>query len=136
MTTPDQYHGNVGRFLSGQDARTRTARYRAHQKEQVHGPDDFTRAEFFGSNHINKLLGHKDCVGIRMYYGKTHEDDQGNPTAEGVGRLISRLVIVGVRADGTDIFEDKTGQKDPGDGEALGDGHDCPRRCSMPPSSL
>ncbi len=136
MANEDEYHGNVGRFLTGQDARTRTARYRAHKKEQGYGPEAFTRAEFFGSNQINKLLGRKECVGIRIYYGKTQEDTDGNPTDDKAAPLKSRMVIVGVRADGTDIFEDKTGQKDPGDGEALGDGHDCPRRCAQPASSL
>lgn len=131
MTERDKYHGNVGRFLTGKDAVARTSRYKTHkEKEQGCAPDSYTRGEFFGINRINKLLGRKDCVGIRIYYGKTFEDSDENLVEEGNGELRSRLVIVGVRADGSDIFDDKTGLKGDGDGEALGDGHTCPRHCA------
>lgn len=136
MIDREKYHGDVGRFLTGHDALSRTARYRKHKLERGYKPDSFTRAEFFGINRINKLLGRKDCVGIRIYYGKTHEDRDGNLVDDGAGDLKSRLVIVGVREDGTDIFEDPTGQKGPGDGDALGDGHDCPQHCGNPPGKL
>ncbi|MBO0948768.1 hypothetical protein [Fibrella forsythiae] len=136
MTDKNKFHGDVGRFLTGQDARSRTARYKRYKQEKGYKPDTFARAEFFGINRINKLLGRKDCVGIRIYYGKTHEDVDGNVVDDGQGELKSRLVLVGVRADGTDIFDDPTGRKDPGDGDALGDGFECPRHCGNPPSSL
>lgn len=130
MTDRNKFHGDAGRFLSGHDAVARTERYKKRKHEQGHEPDTFTRAEFFGINRINKLLGRKDCVGIRIYYGKNFEDKDENPCAEGEGELKSRMVIVGVRADGTDIFDDKTGLKDAGDGDALGDGWTCPRHCN------
>ncbi len=129
MTDREKFDGDVGRFLTAHDARSRTTRYREHKRKLGHKPDSFTRAEFFGINRINRLLGRKDCVGIRIYYGKTYEDQDENPVAEGEGELKSRLVIVGVRADGTDIFDDPTGLKDAGDGDALGDGTCCPRHC-------
>ena len=132
----DKYHGDVGSFLSGHDARARTSRFKKRKEEQGYKPDSFTRAEFFGSNRINHLLGRKDCVGIRIYYGKRHEDADGNLVDDGAGDLKSRMVIVGVRADGTDIFDDQTGLKDPGDGDALGDGYECPRHCANPPGIL
>lgn len=136
MTDREKYHGDVGRFLSGADARSRTSRYRDYKRKQGYKPDSFTRAEFFGINRINKLLGREDCVGIRIYYGKTYEDRDGNLVDDGAGDLKSRLILVGVRADGTDIFEDPTGKKDGGDGDALGDGFECPRHCGNPPGSL
>ena len=135
MTKREDYHGDVGRFLTGQDAIARTTRHRQRKEEQGFKPGSYTRGEFFGINRINKLLGRKDCVGIRIYYGKTYEDRDDNLTNEGEGELTSRLILVGVRADGTDIFDDPTGQKD-GDGDALGDGHDCPRHCGNPPGKL
>ncbi|MEZ0486841.1 hypothetical protein [Fibrella aquatica] len=129
MTDKKKFHGDVGRFLTGNDARSRTARFKRYKQEQGFKEETFTRGEFFGINRINKLLGRKDCVGIRIYYGKTYEDQDENPVADGEGELKSRMVIVGVRADGSDIFDDKTGLKDPGDGDALGDGFICPRHC-------
>ena len=120
MADKTKFHGDVGRFLTGTDARSRTARFKRYKEEQGLKPDTFTRGEFFGINRINKLLGRKDCVGIRIYYGKTYEDRDENPGPDGEGELTSRMVIVGVRADGSDIFDDRTGLKDPADGD--GDG--------------
>lgn len=130
MGEHNKYNGDVGRFLTGQDAIARTNRYKKRKEEQGYKPDTFTRGEFFGINRINKLLGRKDCVGIRIYYGRTFEDKDENLVEEGIGEMKPRLVIVGVRADGSDIFDDKTGLKDEGDGDALGDGHICPRHCA------
>lgn len=136
MTDRNKFHGDVGRFLSGQDARSRTTCFKEHKRKQGYEPTGFTRGEFFGINRINKLLGRKDCVGIRIYYGKAYEDKDGNLVDDGAGDLKSRMIIVGVRADGTDIFDDSTGQKDPADGDALGDGHICPPHCANPPGQL
>lgn len=130
MPKRDKFHGDVGQFLTGKDAVERTIRYKKHkEQDQKCAPDSYTRGEFFGINRINSLLGRKDCVGIRIYYGKRYEDKDENPVDEGRGDLKSRLVIVGVRADGSDIFDDKTGLKGAGDGDALGDGWTCPRQC-------
>lgn len=130
MTERDKYNGDVGRFLTGQDAIARTTRYKRHKEGRGFKPGTYTRGEFFGINRINKLLGREDCVGIRIYYGRTFEDKDENPVGEGEGEMKPRLVIVGVRADGSDIFDDKTGLKGDGDGDALGDGHTCPKHCA------
>ena len=129
MIPKEKFHGDVGSFITSHDALARTTRFKKRKEEQGYKPDTFTRAEFFGSNRINHLLGRKDCVGIRIYYGKRHEDADENPVGEGEGDLKARMVIVGVRADGSDIFDDTTGLKDGGDGDALGDGNTCPRHC-------
>ena len=134
--TRDDFNGDVGRFLTGQEARSRTTRFRDDKRRKGYKPDSFTQGEFFGINRINKLLGREDCVGIRIYYGKSYEDRDGNIVEEGRGELRSRLVLVGVRADGSDIFDDPTGKKDGGDGDTLSDGHECPRKCGNPPGSL
>lgn len=130
MTDRNKFHGDVGRLLSGRDAIDRTDLFKKYKHEKGFKPDTFTRAEFFGINRINKLLGRSDCVGIRIYYGKRFEDQDENPVYEGKGDLKPRMVIVGVRADGTDIFDDPTGLKGDGDGDALGDGHTCPKHCA------
>ena len=129
MTTKEKFHGDIGRFLSATDARSRTDRFKKHKLEQGLKADTFTRSEFFGINRIKKLMDHKDCVGVRVYYGKTYEDQDENLVPEGKGELKSRMVLVGVRADGSDIFDDPTGLKDPGDDDTLGDGWTCPRHC-------
>ncbi|HEX9958308.1 MAG TPA: hypothetical protein VGA96_13680 [Fibrella sp.] len=136
MTDREKYDGDVGRFLTAHDALSRTARYKELKHKRGYKPNSFTRAEFFGINRINRLLGRKDCVGIRIYYGKTYEDADGNIVDDERLNPTSRMVIVGVRADGTDIFEDPTGQKGAGDGDALGDGHVCPQHCGNPPGAL
>ncbi len=124
------YHSNAGEFLTAADAKSRTKKHRQEKEKQGYKPGEYNQAEFFGANRINKLLAREGCVGIRVYYGKRWEDDQENPTAEGVGRLKSRLILVGVRADGSDIFEDTTGLKDGGDSSALGNGMPCPQHCA------
>ncbi|GAB3917028.1 hypothetical protein [Larkinella terrae] len=127
----DKFHGDVGSFITAADAKSRTRQHRAFEEGKLGlKPDEVTKAEFFGINRISKLMGRKDCVGIRIYYGKRYEDADGDPTTQDKGELKPRLVLVGVRADGSDIFEDKEGLKDMiGDGDALADGAPCPQFC-------
>ena len=126
----DKFHGDVGSFITAADAKGRTRQHRVYEEEKLGlKPDVVTKAEFFGINRINKLMGRKDCVGIRVYYGKRYEDADGDPTTKDEGELKPRLVLVGVRADGSDIFEDPEGLKDRGDGDALADGAPCPQFC-------
>ena len=126
----DKFHGDVGSFITAADAKGRTRQHRVYEEEKLGlKPDVVTKAEFFGINRINKLMGRKDCVGIRVYYGKRYEDADGDPTTKDEGELKPRLVLVGVRADGSDIFEDPEGLKDRGDGDALADGVPCPQHC-------
>jgi hypothetical protein len=126
----DKFHGDVGAFITAADAKGRTRQHRAFEEGKLGlKPEEVTKAEFFGINRITKLLGRKDCVGIRIYYGKRYEDVDGDPTTKEKGELKPRLVLIGVRADGSDIFEDKEGLKDLGDGEALADGMPCPQSC-------
>ncbi|WP_234735008.1 hypothetical protein [Tellurirhabdus bombi] len=132
-----KYDGNVGRFLTAADAKARTKLFRRTarttqlclEKEGIQ-TGEVIRAEFFGINRINKLLGRTECVGIRIYYGNRWEDENGDPTSDGKGELKNRLVLVGVRSDGSDIFEDGEGLKGGGDGDALGDGLPCPQNCA------
>jgi hypothetical protein len=131
-----KYAGDVGTFLTAADAKARTKLFRRTaeitqkclESEGIQTGEPI-RAEFFGINRINKLLGRTDCVGIRIYYGNRWEDNNGDPTSEDKGELKNRLVIVGVRHDGSDIFEDGEGLKGGGDGDALGDGLPCPQNC-------
>ncbi|WP_266367995.1 hypothetical protein [Tellurirhabdus rosea] len=132
-----EYNGDVGTFLRGADALERRSLYKKigqeeleYLREKGYKVGDLTQAEFFGINRINQLLGRKDCVGIRIYYGFRWEDADGNVTREGEGELRPRLVLVGTRADGSDIFDSPVGLKGDGDGEALGDGLPCPQMCA------
>lgn len=131
------YNGDVGDFITAADAEARIGRFRknapiiekAFERDGIH-TGATVRAEFFGSNRINKLLGREDCVGIRVYLSQRWEDADGNLCSEGKGDLRIRLVLVGTRADGTDIFGGFLGEKDGGDGDALANGHSCPHHCA------
>jgi len=62
--------------------------------------------EFFGKDALIQTLNQKDCVGLRMYYGKK---DDGTPA----------LVLVGVDKIGNDLSQ----------GIVLEDGLSCPPIC-------
>ncbi|GAB3315936.1 hypothetical protein GCM10027299_05560 [Larkinella ripae] len=139
----EPYRGDAGNFIRNRDAETLTRRFRQY-KEEKHGfrKGSYTRAEFFGINRINELLGYDNCVGVRIYYGLGQDkDENGDPKP--------RLVLAAVDSEGKDIFlgsltrdqefkrgsegndsDDPTGMKDmPVGREALADGHLCPDRC-------
>ncbi|MGV3557909.1 hypothetical protein [Larkinella arboricola] len=138
----EPYRGDAGDFIRNRDAEMLTRNFRQFKEErQGSGKDTYTRAEFFGINRINELLGHDDCVGIRIYYGLGRgKDDNGDPKPQ--------LVLTAVNSKGKDIFlgsltrdsefrgketddiDDPTGLKDmPAGRDALANGVPCPQHC-------
>ncbi|WP_229311002.1 hypothetical protein [Larkinella soli] len=130
----ESYGGDVGEFIRNRSAEALTRRYREErEKEEEFG--EYTRAEFFGINRINELLGRTGCVGVRIYYGIRKED----------GQLKPRLVLTAVDENGKDLFvgdlsrgigpgkaagaEPDGGKDMPIGREALANGHLCPDRC-------
>ncbi|MFI5203525.1 MAG: hypothetical protein ACHQF2_03425 [Flavobacteriales bacterium] len=55
------------------------------------------KAHFFGYRLILRILGQRDCVGMRMYYAMDNDDVQW-------------LILVGVKADGTDMTDGIIGE--------------------------
>lgn len=88
-----------------------------------HGKDAI-RAYFFGTDIIEKVLGHPEAVGLRVYLGNNEDDND---------KL--QMVLIGVREDGTNIWPESSALKDGGNGGGeLGDtGLPCPPHC--PPGS-
>lgn len=140
--TKQSYRGDAGDFIRNRDAELLTRRFR-QSKERKQGVEkgSYTRAEFFGINRLNELLGYDDCVGIRIYYG-LGKDNQEN------GEPKPQLVLAAVNSEGRDIFlgsltrdpdeksestadsNDPTGLKDmPAGRDALANGHPCPQHC-------
>ncbi|GAB3262965.1 hypothetical protein GCM10027347_29150 [Larkinella harenae] len=138
----EPFRGDVGNFIRNRDAETLTRRFRQYKQEKHgSGKDSYTRAEFFGINRLNELLGYDDCVGIRIYYGLGKEkDENGEPKPQ--------LVLAAVNSRGKDIFlgnltrdpddksesaadvNDPTGLKDmPAGRDALAGGVPCPQHC-------
>lgn len=121
---PIKFDRNVGRKLFASEALGRTAAYRKDEESRGRKRGDYTESEFFGIDAIQGLIDqHPGCVGIRFYYGINARDAEGYEAR--------RLTLVAVDAAGQDLFRggDLRGLKDEGDGETLGDGYDCPRRC-------
>jgi hypothetical protein len=74
-------------------------------------------AQFYGAKRINEILEQKDCVGIRIYI------TQNNDGA-------TRLVLVGARADGTNIWPDGMTENALDDGVIIEFGSLCPPFCA------
>jgi len=61
-----------------------------------HPEKDAIRAHFFGSDLVNKILQQDQCVGLRIYYA---DNDEG----------VKQLLLVGARADGSNIWPNGDG---------------------------
>ena len=123
---PTKFDRHVGRKLPAKEAIERVAAYRKDEEGRGNKRGGYTESEFFGADAIQEFIkGHPGCIGIRFYYGINADDPDG--------RNVRRLTLVAVDAHGRDIFTggDLRGLKDPGDGEALGDGYTCPRHCPV-----
>ncbi|MFC5411144.1 hypothetical protein ACFPMF_17615 [Larkinella bovis] len=138
----DHYRGDAGNFIRNRDAEKLTRRFRqSREGKKGEFESKFTRAEFFGINRLNELLGYDDCVGIRIYYGLGEEKDDN-------GELRPKLVLAAVNSKGKDIFfgnltsdaglktrsteegDEAAGMKDmPVGRDALADGMPCPHSC-------
>ena len=82
------------------------------QQQSANPGKTIIKGHFYGSEKIKELLEEKDAVGIRIYYGV---DENGSDT----------LMLVAVRADGSDILPDPDG----GGPVILDDSHVCPPYC-------
>jgi hypothetical protein len=125
---------DAGRFLTPQEIKSMTGAYRTRKVAAGISEDEYVRSEYFGINQVMQLLSQPGCIGLRIHHAKRWEDIDGNPTEEGEGHLKPRVLLTGVDARGNDmpIRSDYGGLKDmPGgdEGEALGDGFQCPRHC-------
>lgn len=95
-------------------------------KYNEHHPDkDEVKAEFFGRDVIEEILKQKDCVGIRIYYAYTENAEPGRL------KLDKRLLLVGAREDGSNIWSIGSAGKDGAEGGGIvaDDGKPCPPTC-------
>jgi hypothetical protein len=94
---------NQDHSISLEDAKKLTANYRDWAGE------DAIIATSFGKTALNKILSQSGCIGIRMYYGRTDNDDPA-------------MVLVGIAQNGNDLIG----------GELAELGADCPPFCASP----
>lgn len=80
------------------------------------------RAYFFGADIIQTILAQGDAVGLRIYLGYGDEKD----SATGQDKM--QMVLVGARADGSNIWPDAVG-KDNSGGVVADTGTPCPPYC-------
>ena len=126
---------DAGRILKPAEVQTMTSAYRERKEKQGIPEAECVRSEYFGADHVLRLLSQPGCMGLRIHQAKRWEDADGNPTESGKGQLKPRVLLTGVDTNGRDmpIYADTKGMKDMpqdgGDGEAVGDGHTCPRHC-------
>ncbi len=103
---------------------------------------DYRRAEVFGADNINKLLGLQrnrkgeavSVHGIRIYYGVAYEIEKNGEISmhkdgSAGGSPKMRMFLVPVDENGKDIDFDETTMKDP-DGSGYGGGLPCPQHCT------
>lgn len=142
-----KYDGTEGQLIPARDAKVLTTRHQNFREQIVKDGRNYVEAEFFGLETFKKLLDQceGEPVGFRVYYGLRDEDHNGEKpivSADGKGKATSRLFIVPVDADGTDLsgivhvgsFKDLPaqggGHKDmPSQGQVMVGGPICPRLC-------
>lgn len=104
----DQLSPTDGQAIGKAQAKAWIDAYKKNHPNQVW-------AQFYGSDHLYAILKQSDCVGIRIY--STHGDGDKN-----------QLVLVGARADGTNIWP-KGDDPDDGSMIILDFGPPCPPFC-------
>jgi hypothetical protein len=105
----DQLKPTDGKAISKKDAKRWIDAYKSKNPDQVW-------AQFYGCDHLNAILKQPGCVGIRIYI-TTGDGDK------------NQLVLVGARADGSNIWP--KGESSEPDQEAiiLDGGIPCPPVC-------
>ena len=133
---------DAGRFLRPRETQSMKDAYKTRKLSIGIREEECIRSEFFGMNQVMHLLSQPGCVGLRVHHAKRWEDADGNPTEDGLGHLIPRVLLTGVDAQGQDmpvqnwaVQADTSGLKDMPQGDdgggvqVLGDGFTCPRHC-------
>jgi hypothetical protein len=137
MDSP-KFTGKEGQLISAEKALAITEPYQRREQEIALRGENYVKAEFFGIHTFNELIrSHGDnCVGFRMYYGLTDEDEELFDKTSVLGRAAkkptSRLVLVPVDAYGNDLIrsaqlgglKDMSAQK-----EVMTGGPLCPSHC-------
>lgn len=111
---------NDGKPIGNDKVERMLKKYNDHHKD----PEEI-RAEFFGRDVIEEILKQKDCVGIRVYYAYADSATNGDLKKE------KRLLLVGAREDGSNIWAINSGGKDGngGGGTVADEGKPCPPYC-------
>lgn len=88
--------GKEGEEFDLHKAASWTKNHRERHPDQPH-------SHFFGKEILQKILDQEGCVGLRFYHGhsKAHSEAGGE----------KHLIIVGAKADGTDMLNTPSAQK-------------------------
>lgn len=114
MAKQDIFHEKAGRFVTHDTAKKYQDKYL--KKKSDTGDKDPVRSQFFGIEHIKKLISRPGCTGIKIYYGADDNDAPG-------------LVLVAADKAGKNHERNLSGLKDPDDGDYVADGPICPVHC-------
>ena len=110
FNTMPNYNGTEGTLISKQQAKALTAKFQADHPAEKKG-------YFFGRNHLEDILQQDHCKGIRVYLGKTDDEDPH-----------ITLVLVGADDQGDD--QSTLAHK------ILDFGDPCPTSCSKPSEAI
>ncbi|MCE7066461.1 hypothetical protein [Dyadobacter sp. CY326] len=133
-----RFTGKEGQLISADEALLITAPFQKREREIMSRGENYVKAEFFGIHTFNELIRSHgdDCVGFRMYYGLSDEEEDTLDTKAELGRRAvrptSRLVLVPVDADGNDLIRSAQmgGLKDmPTQKKVMKGGPLCPSQC-------
>jgi len=86
-----EFDGNEGEEFPLEVASKWTANYRKSNPKGI-------KARFFGTRLILRILGQRNCVGMRTYYAL---DGEG----------LEQMILVGVDKKGNDLFEGIIGER-------------------------
>ena len=133
-----RFTGKEGELISAEQALRITEPFQKREQEITLRGENYVKAEFFGIHTFNELMSihGETCVGFRVYYGITEEEqtvaDQKSAIGRGTKRPTSRLVLIHVDAYGNDLTTTARlgGMKDmPAKKEAMKGGPLCPHQC-------
>lgn len=133
-----RFTGKEGALISAEEALIITGQFQSREREITSRGVNYVKAEFFGIHTFNELIrSHGDsCVGFRMYYGLTEENEDSTDKRSASIRInkrpTSRLILVPVDADGNDLLKgaQSGGLKDmPSQQKVMKGGPLCPSQC-------
>ncbi len=123
------FHAEAGSFVAPTDVHQLIDNHAQQQFNAGVRGADRTNSEFFGADHVQKILAQPGVVGLRVYHARRWENADGSPATAGTGTLAPRAVLVGTDAQGTDVIAAPNAAAQAGHSMMLAMGPICPPDC-------